>query len=81
METETQTQERVCKGCLNAIKEGCTVLVAPINMYNQECPCSTCIIKMMCTQSCRKFDDYCRIPAKKIVNFITEKVNNRREEF
>jgi len=78
METETlsQTRERVCKGCLNSIKGSaeCTVCISPINMYNEECPCSTCIIKMMCIHSCEKFNEYCRIPEKKIVNFLTEKL-------
>ncbi len=69
METISQLRELICKGCANSINgnEGCTVLIEPINMFDKPCPCSTCVIKMMCRFSCEKFDDYTRTPSKKLI--------------
>lgn len=62
METETvfEVRERICKGCGSvAYDKGCIVCIKPINKLGEECPCSTCLIKMMCNHSCLEFRDYC----------------------
>ena len=64
METKTfyEVRERICTGCNNFVIEdddGCTICIEPINSKGEVCPCSTCLIKMMCSHSCEEFRNYC----------------------
>jgi len=61
IEKIAELRERICKGCSNAINnnEGCTVCIEPVSERGEECPCSICLIKMMCRHSCLEFRDYC----------------------
>ncbi len=52
-------KEKECKGCLsynegNGLGLHCTL--RPISKDGEQCPCITCIVKMMCVAS----DDECR---------------------
>jgi hypothetical protein len=64
MKTETlyQIRDRLCSGCSSADYDNykCTVCVEPINGRGETCPCSNCLIKMICAESCLEFRDYCR---------------------
>lgn len=62
MKTEKmlKLRERLCKGCDSSIRNntGCTACVVPINKYGKICPCSICLIKIMCNTSCKLFKDF-----------------------
>ncbi len=44
-------REDVCKGCL-AYNSTC---VTPSSFNGEICPCSLCVIKMMCEATCEEF--------------------------
>jgi hypothetical protein len=63
MKTETifELRERICKGCNSAADNNkCTICIEPINDREETCPCSSCLVKMICNESCLEFRDYCR---------------------
>lgn len=52
----TEIAEHIeCKGCI--IDNACKLLVVFNNIY---CPCSTCLVKMMCKADCPDFLKYKR---------------------
>jgi len=49
-----------CSGC--AIINKCTIRPSCIyEAYTVECPCLICIIKTMCTESCKLYNEYCKL--------------------
>jgi hypothetical protein len=45
----------ICEGCLiyeNSYKKSCSFAYVKYNKDVLVCPCSTCLIKMMCRRSC-----------------------------
>jgi len=64
METKTfyEVKKRICTGCNNYINDDddtCNICIRPINDRGEICPCSLCLIKSMCSQSCEEFRNYC----------------------
>lgn len=62
MKTEKmlKLRDKICKGCNSAMRNstGCSALVKPINKHGKTCPCSICLIKMMCNKSCKLLKDF-----------------------
>ena len=56
--------ESKCKGCrtydyvLELHKGSCLAGVTPHLSETEQCPCITCIIKVMCNKACDDFHDY-----------------------
>lgn len=51
----------ICKGCHTFIQknngpEKCQI--PPINEHGEHCPCSICMVKMMCENSCESLHNY-----------------------
>lgn len=44
------TDKSDCKGCITIL--GCYVEV------KEECPCRSCIVKMICDESCQPYNDF-----------------------
>jgi hypothetical protein len=58
-----KTKKEVCSGCstYETIDESTDIIIycfVPHHINGQYCPCSTCILKMMCEDTCLKFDIY-----------------------
>lgn len=66
MTTQTapaKTKEEVCSGCstyktFDDVSEEIIYCFVPHIINGKYCPCSTCILKMMCEDTCLKFDIY-----------------------
>ncbi len=60
------TRDSICPGCATYVKVGRIIrdtINAPqcvINPYHKRrtCPCSKCLIKMICEETCDKLEDY-----------------------
>ena len=49
----------LCKGCITFMNEDDVVCSASqINTQKNRCPCSKCIVKMICEESCLEFNLY-----------------------
>ena len=52
---ETNTQES-CRGCV--LKNRCVDGVVPHLSETEQCPCITCLVKMVCNDTCEKWTEY-----------------------
>ena len=50
--------ESECKGCASNKSSYCRAVVIPQISSLQECPCKTCLIKMVCHDQCTKLTNY-----------------------
>lgn len=52
-----------CKGCRmhNKYISGCEVDIVPCILDGTQCPCMTCLIKVMCNNACEKFQEYSKL--------------------
>ena len=62
-----------CYGCLTLSKYKCDYHNYNIN---GKCPCTTCIIKMMCCEDCDKFSDWVNSDSLKERNKYESKISN-----
>lgn len=50
-----------CKGCITLSQEGyCFSQFIPYISETLQCPCLTCIVKVVCMASCKEFNEYSR---------------------
>ena len=49
------SRDIICDGCRDYILKECSI---PIIYNNKQCPCSTCLVKIMCVDLCDEFDSY-----------------------
>ena len=45
-----------CKGC--SVLSSCYILSQGIEYFSINCPCRTCLVKVMCTTVCIKYEDF-----------------------
>jgi len=61
-ETNLKEYEEECRGCKGCGPSSITCPLKPHFIDNQGnkiiCPCSTCLIKMICVSSCDKIQEY-----------------------
>jgi len=51
-------KNRICRGCSHfLVKDYIVCTVRPI-INDKQCPCSTCLVKSMCTDTCLEFFRY-----------------------
>jgi len=56
-------RETICKGCttlatIERMQRGIAQCAVKPSMGHQVCPCSTCLIKMICEETCYPFQMY-----------------------
>ena len=51
-----------CKGCCMQNQHSAPFLQGLID-FNSVCPCSICIIKVMCEESCEEYETFCNVVA------------------
>lgn len=55
----TPLQVEECDGCSSlSSRYQCTALPDDYRNRTYECPCKTCILKMICIDNCEKFDKF-----------------------
>jgi len=52
---EEQIQDS-CRGCV--LKNRCVDGMVPYISETEHCPCMTCLVKVVCTDTCEKWEDY-----------------------
>ena len=55
MELIEEYKSKECKGCY--IYTHCSI---PTSIGNKSCPCITCLVKVMCYESCEELIAYCQ---------------------
>ena len=52
--------ESECEGCkmYSSYLAKCTMYIIPYISETLQCPCRTCIVKVVCYNMCEEFDDY-----------------------
>lgn len=77
-------KDNICKGCRSYyFKDGCVILPIIHKGSDKEtiCPCSTCLIKMMCDHECELFMNFQKIVIQHNRQQINKEIhnNNRRK--
>jgi len=54
----TPSQEKQCEGCASLYDHTCTAFMNTIPKWHPNCPCRTCILKVVCQENCDKFNEF-----------------------
>lgn len=71
--------ENECKGCLThdnynnpQDKLHCAMYIIPHLSKTQQCPCLNCIVKVVCVNRCKAFQDYIDLPKSILYSDLRE---------
>ena len=55
----TPSQEKECEGCVSLFDHTCTAFMnVSLPKWQPNCPCRTCILKVVCQENCDKFNEF-----------------------